>query len=310
MQRATSRRWLSAGLFFLSVSAFAVPVDFEISGTLNGAAVSGELRVDDQTEQVLSWMISVAAGPSDSENEVFGAYSFSGQSGDANLSNANRINLRAFEEKPFAPSGSNDNRDFRIDIPVAELGDSRFRISQVAITDCWNCSPFRTGTAVLTARATDTAANSTEDVPPSIDAVALCAAAGEIEFDVQVTGTTKHDFAFRISADNEAFVSPTERIEVNFDAGGAISRGVNPTVATAGATRYDRWQDGPISPFSITQLGNNSYRLSGKITKGSQPFVVGDSVAQVGFRSFGVSSRTATVASVTIVPCVDATGSR
>lgn len=302
----------------LSAPAFTAPVDFDVTGTLNGAPVNGELRVDEQTGQVLSWRIRVDAGPSDSGGETLSAFTFSDQRGDASLSGNGGMHLRRFEKNPYAPAGGNDNRDFRTSMSVEELLVVPPTGRQVDITDCWNCNPFRTGSAVFTPRAGGSESavtgstqqtsmsqepNGDQDIAPRIDSAVFCTGPGGLSFDIAVAGTSSADFAFRIAADGEAFTAPTERFEVNFDVNGVSTRGVTPTVATAGTPRFDRWRDGPVSPFTLTPLGNHSYRLRGRIEPGSQPFAAGDNIAQIGLRSFGSRTRTAVLASVIIGAC-------
>ncbi|MFU8817718.1 MAG: autotransporter outer membrane beta-barrel domain-containing protein [Pseudomonadales bacterium] len=142
----------------------------------------------------------------------------------------------------------------------------------------------------------------------SIDSAQFCAGAEGFEFDVLVSGTTDFDFIFRISADNQVFQSPSETFGVNFDATGAITR-QEPSVSTSGTPPFDRWQDGLIASSSIIPLGNDQYRIAGVISAGSEPFVAGETVSSLGFRtSVDGTSRTATLSAQPIGSCADGTG--
>ena len=148
-------RFFGVMVCLFPLTAFAAQVTYDLTGTLNGTATSGFLTIDDQTNEVTNWLITVAEGPDDGGNNTLSAFVFGDEDGSSSaLSNSSNINLRENSTpNPFAPPGSNDNRDFRIAPGAAELLNIPPAGGQVAITDCWNCSPFRTGTATLVPRA-------------------------------------------------------------------------------------------------------------------------------------------------------------
>lgn len=130
----------------------------------------------------------------------------------------------------------------------------------------------------------------------TIDESSLCVSAESFHFDVRVTGEGE-ELIFRIGADDPPFSTPNERIAVNFDSTtGDITR-QDPEVQTFGSPDFDRWLDGPIADFSLSGEGGFSWRVSGSVPHGADPFQPGDAV-------WGIALRADTSTTVTDVPVV------
>jgi len=134
----------------LSWAAAAAPVTYDfVNGSLNGTTVTGTITLDDQTQQILSWNITTEAGPDDGGNANFDGATFSDTTGLVNTSTGAQIILRENLPNPFQSPGINDNLDFRMDVGVGTILGFGPSGGSVNITECWNCSPSRTGTAFL-----------------------------------------------------------------------------------------------------------------------------------------------------------------
>ncbi len=379
----------------LSGAVHAAPVTYDfVNGTLNGTTVTGTLTLDDQTQTILSWNISTEAGPDDNGTANFDGATFSDSTGVINTSTPAQIILRENLPNPFQSPGINDNLDIRFDTGVVNILGFGPAGGSVGITECWNCSPARSGTvflvpqqppaasvqfaatnldvgegagttAIILQRSGSSAGvvsvevlegspgtaiagddfvdfsgvlvtwadgdtadkvvdvtlidddlvegtenfeltlsnvqggvigqnailnvnildNDGATINPTIEAASFCAGAGGFEFDVLLSGTTTTEFIFRISGDDGAFLAPTERFQVNFDANGNVTSSTPPEVVTIGSVQNDRWVDGLVNNAVISPSGADTYRVTGVIANGTTPFTDSDLVGQVGFRT-------------------------
>ncbi len=145
---------------------------------------------------------------------------------------------------------------------------------------------------------------------PSITTVEACVDGSGFQFVLEFTDTSSIDLViFRIDAESAPFVIPTERISINYDTAGVV---VFAQVETIGTPDFDRWQDGTIPPadFSVTDLGDGSWRIEGTVPNGTEPLVVDDEVAFFAVRtSFGTTLTTTFATNVPVAACAGAESS-
>ena len=148
---------------------------------------------------------------------------------------------------------------------------------------------------------------------PSISTAEACVDGSSFEFVLELAAGPDEAIIFRIDAESDPFVTPTERISINYDAAGVVD--FAPRVETIGPTSippvtptFDRWLDGDISAadYTITDLSGGSWRVEGTVPNGTEPLVVGDEVA---FFKVRTRSGNATSSNVPVVACADATPS-
>lgn len=134
----------------------------------------------------------------------------------------------------------------------------------------------------------DTEPHTVNDValPPRIAGVYYCASPNRFRFDVEMADVPGGTIILRIGADNLGFTAPVERIEINFDgtSGNIVS---GPSVATYGSPSNDRWQDGGITDWSLTNLGGGEWRFEGSVDTGADPFTPDDNVRHTVIRATG-----------------------
>jgi UDP-3-O-[3-hydroxymyristoyl] glucosamine N-acyltransferase len=132
---------------------------------------------------------------------------------------------------------------------------------------------------------------------PSINLSDACVGQSGFEFvvefnDVGLTDVPLTDvIIFRIDAESNPFVVPTERISINFTVAGDVDFAQVETIGSPPPS-IDRWQDGviPAGDFTITDLGGGSRRVEGRVPHGTEPLVVSDDVAYFAVRtSFGTT---------------------
>lgn len=115
---------------------------------------------------------------------------------------------------------------------------------------------------------------------PSIDTAEACIDGSGFGFVVELTETGPADpIRVRIDAESDPFVTPTERISINFDTVDSIVDIA--VVETFGTPDFDHWQDGaiPAADLTVTDLGGGSWRVEGVVPNGTEPLAPGDEVA-------------------------------
>lgn len=128
----------------------------------------------------------------------------------------------------------------------------------------------------------------------SIDSAELTVDASKFYFDIVLSGitpTAARNGILRIHSEGDGIGSPnTEQIAVNFDTQtGAPIFGPH-EVRTYDTPLFDRWQDGEIDSLLITANGAGSWRITGSVLHGTQPYVTGDILRDVHFRAFDGSN--------------------
>ena len=132
---------------------------------------------------------------------------------------------------------------------------------------------------------------------PSINLSEACVGQSGFEFVVEFNDVGLTDVPltevviFRIDAESNPFVAPTEWISINFTVAGDVDFAQVETLGTPAPTA-DRWQDGviPAGDFTISDLGGGSWRVEGVVAHGTEPLLVGDDVAYFVVRtSFGTT---------------------
>jgi len=87
-----------------------------------------------------------------------------------------------------------------------------------------------------------------------ITSASYCVHGGGFEFAVELADVVAGINVFRIGADSGPFSGNTERFDLNFDGTtGAISAG--PEINTFGSPLNDRWLDGAVTIFTLTDRG-------------------------------------------------------
>ncbi|MFH1843937.1 MAG: hypothetical protein ABIF77_12095 [bacterium] len=125
---------------------------------------------------------------------------------------------------------------------------------------------------------------------PEIADIDYCVDGTTFVFAVELVNLDPGTVMFRIAADHQCFISPTERFEVNFDAvTGAITAPALVTVS--GTPDHDRWQDGSLSQFELISLGPVAWLVRGRIAAGAEPLTDADSVRQTALRAAGIADQ-------------------
>jgi len=141
-----------------------------------------------------------------------------------------------------------------------------------------------------------------QQAAPTITLASYCVQPRLFRFTVELSDIPAGQNIFRIGADDLAFVTPNERIAINFDGtSGALMYG--PLVETNGTTELDRWQDGDISNYTLTALGAGAWLFQGSVIIGANPFVAGNVVRQTVIRSPGFND--IDVQNTPIVDCIN-----
>lgn len=122
----------------------------------------------------------------------------------------------------------------------------------------------------------------------TLDSSSFCVTAEAFHFDLEMTGDGE-ELVFRIGADGDVFNLPVERIVMNFDTTtGAFTRDppLVPEVQALDNPPLDRWLDGDIADYQLTDTGGFGWRFAGSIPHGADPFSAGDTIADLVLRSF------------------------
>jgi len=130
--------------------------------------------------------------------------------------------------------------------------------------------------------------------PTDVDSVNFCTDGSTFYFNVafyaEADDAQLFDIIFGIGSTAEAFIGTesNQRIRVNFDESGSVSRGVNPEVQESivgGIVPPDRWQVGLIQDFTIESTSQWNWLVHGSVPVGTEPFAPGDTVRQLGLRA-------------------------
>jgi len=122
----------------------------------------------------------------------------------------------------------------------------------------------------------------------TIDAAEFCVTDTEMQFSIDITSANVDTGDVRLAAYADArwLGGSTEYFGLNMDRDCQITRGVPPTVFDSGTPTLDRFQNGIISNYTLTSLGVGQCRFAGSIPHGANPFVAGDTMADVFYREF------------------------
>jgi hypothetical protein len=126
--------------------------------------------------------------------------------------------------------------------------------------------------------------------PLTIPEMRFCTADDVFYFNLKFENSAD-ELIFGIGADNSVFTSITEVIRVNFDQNGEVTR-QEPIVRTSSTPPNDRWQDGPITDFTIEPLAAGQFHVYGSVPVGANPFLPGDEVKTVTIRYLNADSNT------------------
>lgn len=126
--------------------------------------------------------------------------------------------------------------------------------------------------------------------PYSIDSAELTVDANNFYFDIVLGGikpTAAQNGVMRINSEGDDLAAPdTERISINFDTQTGLPLFEPHSASTSGTPLFDRWQDGDLDPVQITANGAGSWRITGFVPHGTQPYVTSDTLRDVQFRAF------------------------
>jgi hypothetical protein len=124
----------------------------------------------------------------------------------------------------------------------------------------------------------------------TIDDVAFCVTDTEFHFSIETTSVNVDTGDMHLSAyAQEEWLSglPREFFHLNMDRDCQVTRGNFPEVEELdGSPTLDRFVNGLISDYTLTPLAVGQCRFAGSIPHGADPFIVGDTVADVFFREF------------------------
>lgn len=124
----------------------------------------------------------------------------------------------------------------------------------------------------------------------TIDYAAFCVTDTEMQFSIDITSVNVDTPDVRLAAfAQEAWLSgsPREYFGLNMDRDCQVTRGNYPEVGELdGPVSLDRFQNGLISNYTLTKLGDGQCRFSGYIIHGADPYSAGETIADVFFREF------------------------
>ena len=124
----------------------------------------------------------------------------------------------------------------------------------------------------------------------TIDNAAFCATDTEFQFSIDITSVNVDTPDFRLAAfAQEVWFSglPQESFGLNMDRDCQVTRGNFPEVVESNGTpTLDRFVNGLIADYTLTSLGDGQCRFSGSIIHGADPYIAGETIADVFFREF------------------------
>ena len=141
----------------------------------------------------------------------------------------------------------------------------------------------------------------------TIDAAEFCVTETEFRFLIEVTSLDVDTGDVFLGAYTELdwLSGPQEYFYLNMDRACQVTRGNFPEVLDqSGSPPLDRLQNGLISTYSLTSLGEGQCQFAGTIPHGADAYVPGDTVKDVFFREFGGSPDTH-VLDTAITECLD-----
>ena len=124
----------------------------------------------------------------------------------------------------------------------------------------------------------------------TIDDAAFCVTGTDMQFSIDITSVNVDTGDVHLSAyAQEAWLSglPREFFHLNMDRDCQVTRGSFPEVEELdGPVSLDRFQNGLIADYTLTSLGDGQCRFSGSIIHGADPYIAGETIADVFFREF------------------------
>lgn len=137
--------------------------------------------------------------------------------------------------------------------------------------------------------------------------ITACVDAERFAFSVEFNETVPTEVNFQFVGEGTAFQAPIERFTVNFDVPTLeLSRDGEfpPRVLTSGDPAFDRFEDGPVSDFTLTDLGGDNYRVEASFPNGVDAYEPGDVVQGAVTRTFSPTSDSTFSSDVTLDECV------
>jgi hypothetical protein len=124
----------------------------------------------------------------------------------------------------------------------------------------------------------------------TIDNAAFCVTDTEFQFSIEITSVNVDTGDVRLAAfAQEAWFSglPLESFGLNMDRDCQVARGNFPEVEeSSGTPTLDRFINGLIADYTLTSLGVGQCRFAGSIPHGADPYIAGETIADVFFREF------------------------